>query len=131
VTLYIFITVQAMPKKIDDLFSPERLRKSWQKTKERTGGPVRAEREEESPLQIFERLRDLIQRNFSGEDSVALNLLLDDLYVLLERMYLKAEESPIPADSLTDMFPAVHDMLNRIEDLAEAFEIAGRNRNRK
>jgi hypothetical protein len=115
-----------MPKKIDELFSPERLRKGWQKTKERTGGPVRAEREGESPLQIFEHLRDLIQRNFSGEDSVALNLLLDDLYVLLERTYPKAEESPIPTDSLTDMSPAIHDMLNRIEDLVEAFEIAGR-----
>ena len=115
-----------MPNKIDGLFSPDRLRKSWQKTKERTGGPVRAKREEEPPLQIFEHLRDLIQRNFSGEDSAALNLLLDDLYVLLERMYPKAEESPIPADSLTEMSPAVHDMLNRIEDLVEAFEIAGR-----
>ena len=51
---------------------------------------------------------------------------MDDLYVLLERMYPKAEERPIPADSLTDMFPAIHDMLNRIEDLVEAFEIAGR-----
>lgn len=120
-----------MPNKIDGLFSPERLRKSWQKTKERTDGPVRAEGEGESPLQIFEHLRDLIQRNFSGEDSVALNLLLDDLYVLLERMYPKAEESPIPADAIPDMFPAVHDMLNRIEDLVEAFEIAGRSRNRK
>lgn len=115
-----------MPKKIDELFSPERLQKSWQKTKERAGGPVRTEKEGESPLEIYEHLRDLIHGSFSGEDLVALNLLMDDLYSLLKQIYPNAEESPVPADSLPDMLPTVHDTLNRIEDLVEAFEIAGR-----
>jgi hypothetical protein len=117
-----------MPKKIDELFSPERLRKSWQKTKEQAGEPIRAEKEGESPRDIHEHLRDLIHRKFSGEDLVALNLLMGDLFALLERMYPNTEGSPIPADSATDILPAVHDILNRIEDLVEAYEIAGRGR---
>lgn len=116
-----------MPKKIDELFSPERMRKSWQKTKERAGRPVRAEKEGESPLEIYEHLRDIIHGSFSGEDLVALNLLMDDLYSLLKQIYPQAEGGPIPADSATDILPAVHESLNRIEDLVEAFEIAGRS----
>jgi hypothetical protein len=119
-----------MPNKMDDLFSPERLRTNWQKTKGRAYGPVSTDGDGDAPLEIFKHLRDLIQKRFSGEDSVALNLLLDDLYALLEQIFPKIEESEIPADSLMDMLPAVHDTLNRIEDLAEAFEIADRNKKR-
>jgi hypothetical protein len=115
-----------MPKKIDELFSPERLQKSWQKTKDRADGPVHTEKGGETPLEIYDQLRELIQRSFLGEDLVALNLLMDDLYSLLKQIYPKAEESLVPADSLPDMLPTVHDALNRIEDLVEAFEIAGR-----
>ena len=117
-----------MPKKIDELFSPDRLQKSWQKTKERADGSVRTEKEGESPLEVYNHLRGLIHRSFSGDDLMALNLLMDDLYSLLKQIYPNAEESLVPADSATDVLPAVHDILNRIEDLVEAYEIAGRGR---
>lgn len=119
-----------MPKKIDELFSPERLRKSWQKTKEQAGGLVTGERGGKSPLEIFEHLRNLIQAKFSGDDAAALNLLLDDVHATLIRMFPKAGESMNQAESQADMIPAVYDILNRIEDLVEAFEIAGHNRQR-
>jgi hypothetical protein len=119
-----------MPKKIDELFSPERLRKSWQKTKEQAGGLVTGERVGKSPLEIFEHLRNLVRAKFSGDDAAALNLLLDDVHTMLIRMFPKAGESLNQAESQADMIPAVYDILNRIEDLVEAFEIAGHNRQR-
>ncbi len=119
-----------MSKKIDDLFSPERLRKGWQKTKEKAGESVSTETEGKSPLEILERLRNLIQARFSGDDAAAFHFLLDDLQVLVVRMFPKAGEGPDQAASEADMIPAVHDILNRIEDLVEAFEIAGRSRRR-
>lgn len=119
-----------MSNKIDDLFSPERLRRSWQKTKERKGGPVSAETDDKSPMEIYERLRNLIQARFSGDDVAALNFLLDDLQAMLIRMFPQAGESLNQAEPQADMIPAFYDVLNRIEDLVDAFEIAGHRRQR-
>jgi hypothetical protein len=120
--------VQAMPNKIDDLFAPERLRRNWQKEKKRTGGPVSAETEGKSPLEIFARLQVLIKERFSGDDAVALNLLLEELHALLIPLFPTVEKSQIPAENQAEMTPFIHEVMNRIEDLVEAFEIAGRSR---
>jgi len=45
-------------------------------------------------------------------------------------MFPKAGESLSQAESQADMIPAVYDILNQIEDLVEAFEIAGHKRQR-
>jgi len=122
--------VQAMPDKIDELFSPERLRKSWKKTKDQVAGPITGDKEGGSPFEIFERLRNLIQIKFSGDDASALNFLLDDLHAILTRMFPNVGESQNQAISQADIVPAFHDVLNRIEDLVDAFEVA-RRRERK
>jgi hypothetical protein len=117
-----------MSNKIDGLFAPERLRRNWQKTKKRAGGPVSAETEGKSPLEIFVRLQVLIKERFSGDDAGALNLLLEELHALLIPMFPVVEKSQTPAENQAEMIPAIHEVLNRIEDLVEAFEIAGRSR---
>jgi len=119
-----------MPDKIDELFSPERLRKSWKKTKDQTAGLITGDKEGGSPFEIFERLRNLIQIKFSGDDASALSFLLDDLHAILTRMFPNVGESQNQAISKADIVPAFHDVLNRIEDLVDAFEVA-RRRERK
>ena len=117
-----------MSNKIDDLFAPEHLRRNWQKAKKRAGGPVSAETEGKSPLEIFVRLQALIKERFSGDDAVALNLLLEELHILLIPLFPTLEKSQTPVENQAEMIPAIHEVMNRIEDLVEAFEIAGRSR---
>ena len=117
-----------MPKKIDDLLSPERLRTHWEKqVKEPVPAAVRDENAD-TPPEIFKHLRELSQRRFAGEDTAALNILLDELDAHLKRLFPQAGGSEVPADTPADVIPAAYDILNRIEDLAEAFEMAARNK---
>jgi len=106
-----------MPNKIDELFAPERLRRNWQKTNKSADRPVIAETEGKSPLEIYEHLQILIKGRFSGDDALALNLLLEELHAHL-----------INGENQAETVPAIHEVLNRIEDLVDAFEIAGRSR---
>jgi len=117
-----------MPNKIDELFAPERLRRNWQKTNKSADRPVIAETEGKSPLEIYEHLQILIKGRFSGDDALALNLLLEELHALLIPMFPIVEKSQPPAENQAKTIPAIHEALNRIEDLVDAFEIAGRSR---
>jgi len=55
-----------MPKKIDELFSPERLQSNWQKVGERREKPPAMDvREEQSVSEIFDQLQRLLQQRFS------------------------------------------------------------------
>ena len=77
------------------------------------------------PLDILHHLQGLIKGRFSGDDAAVLNLLLEELHALLINVFPAAEDNQIPADNQAEMIPAIHDVLNRIEDLVEAFEMAG------
>jgi hypothetical protein len=120
--------VQAMTDKLNDLFAPERLRKSWQKTKSQAARLVNGERQGESLLDFFEHLRNLIQTKFSGDDADALDLLVEELHTLLMPMFPEVGKRTPPAENQAEIISAIHDVLNRIEDLVDAFEIAGRSR---
>jgi hypothetical protein len=117
-----------MSKKIDDLFAPEHLRKNWQQAKTSAGMPAGAETEGKTPLMIYERLRLLIIERFSGDDAVVLTLLLDDLKALLIRMFPTDGERLASAEYQTEMISASYEILSRIEDLVEVFEMAGHSR---
>jgi len=69
------------------------------------------------PWRIYEHLQILIKGRFSGDDALALNLLLEELHAHL-----------INGENQAETVPAIHEVLNRIEDLVDAFEIAGRSR---
>lgn len=108
-----------MANKIDDLFSPQRLRKRWKQIEESTKRAVdakageTAEAEDQNALKLFEHMQCLVKERFAGNDAAALNFFLEELRELLTQ---------------NDMSPAIHEVLNRIEDLVEAFEIGGRSR---
>ena len=120
-----------MASKIDDLFSPQRLRKQWkqiEKSAQRPVGVEVSEVEDQNALQFFHRLQNLINNRFQGDDVTALNFLLQELHELIVRKFPEAEKEPSAQEKKNDMSPAIHEVLNRIEDLVEAFEIAGRSR---
>jgi hypothetical protein len=120
-----------MPKKIDELFSPERLQSNWQKVGERREKPPAMDVREQSVPEIFDQLQRLIQQRFFGEDALALNLLLDELHALLMPAFPAGGTDQAPVEGQEERITAIHELLNRIEDLVEAFEMAGRSRQQK
>jgi hypothetical protein len=121
---------RAMPNKIDELFSPERMRRNWQKVEKRAERPILVGKEGQSPLKIVEELQSLVKRRFFGDEAEALNLLLEELQTLLSAAFPTVERSS-PPENPEENLPAIHEVLNRLEDLVDAFEIAGRRRQRK
>ena len=112
-----------MNPKLDDLFSPERLRKNWQRSEETVKG--QGTTEEQTPLHIFAYLKDLIEKRFQGDNAATLNIFLETLKTLLVRRFPEAEQVEEDQDALDT---EIHDVLNKIEDLVEAFEIGRLNR---
>jgi len=123
-----------LANKIDDLFSPERLRRNWRQIEESAKRAIDAkagetdEAEDQNALKLFEHMQCLVKERFAGNDAAALNLFLEELRELLTRMVSDTEKGANAQEEKNDMSPAIHEVLNRIEDLVEAFEIAGRSR---
>ncbi|OPY12638.1 MAG: hypothetical protein A4E66_01075 [Syntrophus sp. PtaB.Bin001] len=116
-----------MPNKIDELFSPERIRRNWQKTEKRAEKPVFVEAADQSPLKIVEEVHTVVKRRFFGDEAEALHLLLEELQALLSAAFPTAERSSTPEDQEENL-SAIHEVLNRLEDLVDAFEMADRRR---
>ncbi len=106
-------TSKSKKNPLDDLFSPERLRRNWRKAKLNAEAPVVETVEEETPQTCYRTLRNLINRRFSGDEAEVLNRFLDELGTLLQQ------------DSSEDVVDPINEVLNKIEDLVEAFEIGG------
>lgn len=118
-----------MANKIDDLFSPQRLRPRWKQIKESAKRPVGVEAsevEDQNALQLFHQLQNLINNRFQGDDVTALNFLLQELHELIVRKFPEAEKESSAQKEKNDIGPAIHEVLDRIEDLVEAFEIGGK-----
>lgn len=104
---------KASANPLDDLLSPERLRRNWRKVKPKAVASQEQTVEEETPQLCYQTLRSLINKRFTGDDAEVLNRLLDELGALLGQG---------PAG---DGAPRIDEVLNLIEDLVEAFEIRG------
>ena len=120
-----------MASKIDDLFSPQRLRKRWKQIEKSAKRPVGVEASEvegQNALQLFHQLQNLINNRFQGDDVTALNFLLQELQELIVHQFPEAEKEPSARKEKNDTGPAIHEVLNLIEDLVEAFEIGGCSR---
>lgn len=120
-----------MVSKIYDLFSPQRLRPRWKQIKESAKRPVGVEVsgvEDQNALQLFHHLQNLINNRFQGDDVAALNFLLQELHELIVRKFPEAEKEPSAQKEKNDTGPAIYEVLDRIEDLVEAFEVPGRGR---
>jgi hypothetical protein len=117
-----------MSNKIDELFAPGRLRQTWQRTGRRPDGDHGAENDYVSPHSILMRMEALCRDHYSGDDNAVFNLLLDELRVILNIVLPDKGEGRALSDRQTEAIAALHQVLNRIEDIWEAFEAADRNR---
>jgi len=115
-----------MAKNIDEIFSPERIRRNWNQVDEKAG----KHNEPKSPLSVFsnamaefDRLRGLIHQRFPGEQSYALNVMMKELHGLLVKRFPEAEDKKISQEDTLAFNQAVEEVLNQIEDLVEALEL--------
>jgi len=74
---------------------------------------------------MFELLQKLITERFSGDEAVVLNLILEELHLHLCTVFPADGKMEPPPENKAARIPAIHEVLNRIEDLVDAFEIAG------
>ncbi len=108
---------------IDELFSPERLRRNWQRSAKTVRQEGATEEVFSAPRQILRQIRILIEQQFNGDDLVVLNLMLEELQGLFG---LRGEATT--AEEVAELDAAIHEIINKVEDLLEAFEIGGRGR---
>ena len=113
-----------MNDKIDELFSPERLRKNWFPVEKPNDRPV-AQKNVHSAMELFEYIKRLLKKRFSGNQVIALNSLLKELEMLLLQMFPEPEKDNDHKEDLTNLSISCNEVLNRIEDLTEAFEGLG------
>ena len=115
-----------MTNNLDDIFSPERLRRRWQQDE------VPAEKQEqadvkppepEDAMAVFRRLQSRIQKRFPGEQGQPLALLMNELEELLLRRFPQTEEVDVTDDDRAALNQEIEMLLNDIEDLAEALEL--------
>ena len=116
-----------MSKRLDELFAPERLRTSW-KGKDNSGGEKGRKDVQGSELKkvmiTFERLKFLIERDFRGEQKEVLSVMMDELYDILLQRFPQDIEDRIPQEDEAALNPVLWEMIDRIEDVVEAFETA-------
>ena len=108
--------------KIDELFSPERLRSNWKKLDNGNDQEVDIGPQLVGYLQILEGVSVLVEQRFSGDDAMVLNLLLGDLKGLLTQKFSAAETvNSIDENGAVDV--QIEQLINQVEDLIDAFEI--------
>jgi len=113
--------VLTLNDKIDDFFLPERLRKNWLPVEKPDDRPV-AQKNVHSAMELFEQIKCLLKKRFSGNNAMALDPLLKELEALLLQMFPEQEKDNDHKEDLTNLSISCNEVLNRIEDLTEAFE---------
>lgn len=133
-----------MDKRLEEVFSVERLRRTWGGVSE--SGQARGSGDSEAtgnkpdagPTAVAEacyrRLRATIERSFPPECSVAVEPLLLELEQLLHQRFPAEAPAEMPGSDPAKVTMAVDALLNQIEDLLEAFEVglgSSMSKNRK
>lgn len=118
-----------MPRRLDDLFSPERLRERWQD--EEPGDTARPAEARPlpagHPAALAERVEQLLAERFPGRNEPALRALVERLRRLVgQRFGADAERGAEADDAAAEQ--EIGELLTKIEDLAEAMELKGRGR---
>jgi hypothetical protein len=119
-----------MTNSLDDIFSPERLRHSWQQDEiaaERKDERAAEPHETETPLAVFQRLRGRIQERFPGEQGEPLAVLLNEVEEKLLRRFPQTDDTVVSEEEKSALNQAIETLLNDIEDLAEALELQRRS----
>ena len=115
-----------MTNNLDDIFSPERLRRSWQQDEvaaEREGERAAEPNETETPLAVFKRLRGRIQERFPDEQGAPLAVLLNEVEEKLLRRFPQTDDTEASEEVKAALNKDIGMLLNEIEDLAEALEL--------
>ena len=115
-----------MTNSLDDIFSPERLRRSWQQDEvaaERKEARAAEPHEAETPLAVFQRLRRRIQERFPGEQGEPLAALLKEVEEKLLKRFPQTDDSEVSEEDNSALNQEIETLLNDIADLAEALEL--------
>jgi hypothetical protein len=110
-----------MTNHLDEIFSPQRLRSRWQQREEVGAKPAAAPVDSQTVTEVFNRLKSLIQQRFETQHREALNAQLDELQDLLLKRFSPAGDAEVLQEERAAIDPAIHEVLNDIEDLLEAF----------
>ncbi|MCE5335217.1 MAG: hypothetical protein LLG06_11600 [Desulfobacteraceae bacterium] len=117
-----------MSKRLDEVFSVEKLRRSW-KGEAQDRAPEAGEGAEPVPEGTnptaeasFQKLVATIERCFSPECLAAMTPLLGELEELLKERFPADSSAPLAQADRFKLTMALDGLLNRIEDLLEAFE---------
>lgn len=115
-----------MTNDLDDIFSPERLRRRWQQDEvaaERKDERAAKPHETETPLAVFQRLRGRIEERFPGKRGEPLAVLLNEVEEKLLRRFPQKEDAKVSEEDKAALNKEIGMLLNQIEDLAEALEL--------
>ena len=115
-----------MTNTLDDIFSPKRLRHSWQQDEvaaERKDEKAAEPHEAETPLAVFQRLRGRIQERFPGEQGEPLAVLLNEVEEKLLTRFPQTDDTETSEEDKAALNKEIGILLNEIEDLAEALEL--------
>jgi hypothetical protein len=115
-----------MADSLDDIFSPERLRRHWQQSDETAAEPDEektAVGEPQGAMEIFPRLHGLINQRFPGKKAEPLNLMLEELQELLLKRFPQTGDAEISEEEKAALNSAIQQLLNDVEDLVEALEL--------
>jgi len=108
-----------MTEELDELFSPARLRKKWKKQSTRAGDKSASPENEHPAKACFEKLEQVIANRFIGSDLAVMEQLLGVLQGKLEPVWDRMSEQPVDDINRAE----INQLLNDIEDLAEAFTV--------
>lgn len=112
-----------MSKQIDELFSPERLRKNWEKAQSKKPDENPEQKNKKTPISAFDALAVSLQERFYGENLVVLNLLMNSLCPVWESLFAEDAGKNNPEMDAAEMISSAHELLNQIEDLSFAFSM--------
>ncbi|MEN6330955.1 MAG: hypothetical protein ABFD57_03085 [Smithella sp.] len=112
-----------MSKQIDELFSPERLRKNWKQAQSKKPDENPEQKNKNAPMSAFDALAASLQEHFYKENLTVLNLLMDSLYPVWESLFVDNAGENDPEMDAAEMISMAHELLNQIEDLSFAFSL--------
>jgi hypothetical protein len=114
-----------MTNRVEDIFSPERLRAHWGH-REAAATPqdeAGISREPQGVMEVFSRLQRRLHQRFPGEQGEALDVMMNELEEMLLRRFPQKGDGQVSEDDQAALNLAIEELLNQIEDLAEALEL--------
>jgi hypothetical protein len=120
-----------MSRRLDDLFSVERLRRNW--SGQGTDPSAEAAQELHTPgamarqaREVAEQLKGLVHQRFSAERRVPLDALLQTLDAHLDRVFPRGADSTPEPEQLQELAPLLSRLFDDLEDMIEALELVER-----